>query len=473
MNNMAFCIHGHFYQPPREDPLTGEIPIEPGAAPYRNWNERINAQCYRPNAQLGNFAHISFNVGPTLMQWLEKHDPETLHKIIEQEQQVWEKFGVSNGMAQSYNHTILPLASYHDKVTQVRWGIADFEYRFGHRPQGIWLPETAADDETLEVLVECGIEFTILAPWQANTNHLDASQPYRVPLPGGKYITVFFYNQDLSTRVSFDPGATVNADRFVIEGLIPKFRTHKGTVREPQIVMVASDGELYGHHQPFRDKFLSYLMDGALSQQPMVNSFPALWMRHYPPQNEITIHQKSSWSCYHGVTRWMGSCSCTSDNAWKEPFRQALDGLAAAIDEQYLMVVEGLAGDQDPWELRHQYIQVILGQKTLEELLESLWGKTLGEDALQQVNLLLRAQFERQRIFTSCGWFFEDFSRIEPRNNVSYAAQAVWLTEKATGVNLAPLAMEMLCGISSTRTGLRADQVFSDQFRRAKETWNT
>lgn len=184
MNNMEFCVHGHFYQPPREDPLTGEIPIEPGAAPYRNWNERINAQCYLPNAQLGNFEHISFNVGPTLLEWMSKHDPGTLNLIVKQEQKTMEKYGVGNGMAQAYNHTILPLASLEDKYTQVRWGMANFEYHFGHEPQGMWLPETAADDETLRVLAECGIQFTILAPWQANTDYLDPSHPYRVLLPG-------------------------------------------------------------------------------------------------------------------------------------------------------------------------------------------------------------------------------------------------------------------------------------------------
>src|SRR5512140_3638531 len=187
MEKLAFSVHGHFYQPPREDPLSGEIPIEPGAAPYRNWNERINAHCYRPNAELGNFERISFNVGPTLMEWMAKNDPETLSRIVEQERRNLDKFGVGNGMAQAYNHTILPLASPQDKVTQVRWGIADFEYHFGHEPQGMWLPETAADDETLWVLADCGIECTILAPWQAapvEGETLDPTHPYQIQLPG-------------------------------------------------------------------------------------------------------------------------------------------------------------------------------------------------------------------------------------------------------------------------------------------------
>ncbi|MBE0697559.1 MAG: DUF3536 domain-containing protein, partial [Anaerolineaceae bacterium] len=359
LENMAFCVHGHFYQPPREDPLTGEIPIEPGAAPYRNWNERINAQCFRPNAQLGNFEHISFNIGPTLMQWMAKYDPDTLNLIVQQERKTLEKYGIGNGLAQAYNHIILPLANHVDKITQVRWGIADFEFHFGHKPEGMWLPETAVDNESLQVLADCGIRFTILAPWQADAPSLDTSQPYRVELRDGKEINVFFYNQDLSTRVSFDPGATVNADRFVQEELLPKFREHEGKAIEPQLVRIASDGELYGHHQPFRDKFLSYLMDGAMSQTELVSTFPALWLRSHAVENIIKVHQRSSWSCHHGVTRWMGSCSCAPNTEWKEPLRKALDQLAAEIDRLYL----DIAGQyvSDPWEMRHRYIHVVHG----------------------------------------------------------------------------------------------------------------
>jgi hypothetical protein len=469
MGNMTFSVHGHFYQPPREDPLTGDVPIEPGAAPYRNWNERINAQCYRPNAQLGNFEHVSFNVGPTLLNWMEKHDPETLKLIIEQERKNLEKYGAGNAIAQAYNHTILPLARLEDKITQVRWGIADFEHRFGHKPQGMWLPETAADDETLQVLVDCGIEFTILAPWQANTDQLDASRPYRVPLPGNRSIIVFFYNQDLSTRVSFDPGATVNADRFVLEGLIPKFRAHKGQVVEPQLVMIASDGELYGHHQPFRDKFLSYLMDGALRQYAMKSIFPALWIRSFPVEDRMTICQKSSWSCHHGVVRWMGSCSCAGNSEWKAPLRRAMDQLADAIDEQYLLVVRPYV--EDPWELRHEYIHVILGHTSVEKLISSMAIQPVPAEAMEKINYLLRAQFERQRIYTSCGWFFDDFDRIEPRNNIAYAAQAIWLTQKATGVDLSPLALSALSHVRSWRTGLQADEVFRRHLYRANKAW--
>lgn len=479
MNNMAFCLHGHFYQPPREDPLTGEIPIEPGAAPYRNWNERINAQCYRPNAQMGNFEHISFNVGPTLMEWMARHDPDTLNLIVEQERRTLEKNGVGNGMAQAYNHAILPLSSLEDKITQVRWGIADFEFRFGHEPQGMWLPEAAVDNETLHVLAECGIQFTILAPWQAvqhstDERPFDPSHPYRVSLPAENNhpqaeITVFFYNQDLSTRVSFDPGSTVNADRFIHEGILPKFRLYKGKAVDPQLVMVASDGELYGHHQPFRDKFLAYLMDGALRQQPVSSTYPAQWLAENTVQETIDIHQPSSWSCHHGVTRWMGACSCTPNNDWKAPLRQAMDRIGAILDEKYLSVAERFL--DDPWELRHQYIHVVHGTTSLEELVMTLADRPVRGSSMRELRLLLRAQYERQRMFTSCGWFFDDFDRIEPRNNVAYAAQAVLLTQMAVEEDLTQPALAALSSVRSWRTDLRADEVFQRHMQRAEKAW--
>jgi alpha-amylase/alpha-mannosidase (GH57 family) len=191
MTIRSLCIHGHFYQPPREDPITGLIPQEVGAAPYQNWNERIHAECYRPNAELGNFERMSFNIGPTLFRWMESHDPDTYHRILAQDRANLERNGVGNAMAQAYNHTILPLATLADKRTQIKWGIADFTHRFGRKPEGLWLPETAADLETLTVLAEQDIQFTILAPWQGDLDPLDTSEPYRVALPDGRSIAVF------------------------------------------------------------------------------------------------------------------------------------------------------------------------------------------------------------------------------------------------------------------------------------------
>jgi alpha-amylase/alpha-mannosidase (GH57 family) len=467
MSVTALCVHGHFYQPPREDPLTGEIPLEPGASPYNNWNERILAECYAPNALAGNMGRISFNVGPTLFRWLEMTDERTGDRIIAQDRMNLEKYGVGNAIAQSYHHTILPLATYQDKVTQVRWGIADFKYRFGHRPSGMWLPETAADNETLSVLADHGIEFTILAPWQALDRDLDTSHPYRVELPGGRSIVVFFYNQALSTRVSFDAGATVNADWFARDLVLPQFQHRAQPDGEPELIMIASDGELYGHHQKSREKFLAYLLDGALKNSGIEFTYPALWLKKHPAFRTTSIVQNSSWSCHHGVARWMGPCDCTPNGAWKAYMRQAFDRIANAIDEVYVNEISAYV--EDPWELRHRYIHVLQGQTSLEDLASDMAGRHLDPAELDKISTLLCAQNERQRMFTSCGWFFDDFDRIEPRNAVAYTAQAVWLTNLATGIDLAPQALGWLHQVRAWRSKLSADKVFANHLQRAQE----
>ncbi|NTV35560.1 MAG: DUF3536 domain-containing protein [Anaerolineaceae bacterium] len=463
MQNKAFCIHGHFYQPAREDPLTSNIPIEEGAAPYPNWNMRILDQCYRPNAVLQNFERISFNIGPTLMNWLIMQDASTAASIIEQDLENVRRFGTGNGMAQPYHHTILPLSGRLDKITQIRWGIADYQFRYGDRPQGMWLPETAVDDETLEVLAECGIEFTILAPWQAAGRHLDGTKPYLVQLPGGKTITVFFYNQHLSTMVSFDPGSTSNADSFLQTYAAPQVRDDDS----PQFLLIASDGELYGHHQPFRDKFLSYLTTSSIRKSQFVLSYPGLWLQQHPATETIEILPKTSWSCHHDLLRWSGNCGCTPNGDWKTALRAGLQKIGALVDYEY----EQEAGNyvDDVWELRHRYIEVLLGRIKLNELLIELDAKPISSEEMTILDLLLSAQVERQRMFTSCGWFFEDFDRIEPRNVVAYAAQAVWMTYLATGKDLTNEAEVLMGKVVSWRSGLRGDVVFQQHYIRAKE----
>jgi hypothetical protein len=467
MASRSICIHAHFYQPPREDPLTGIIPREAGASPFPNWNERIHAECYRPNAELHNFEHISFNIGPTLFDWMAKYDPVTARNIVEQDQLNVRRFGVGNAIAQAYNHTILPLASYRDKSTQVAWGITDFKHRFGRRPQGLWLPETAVDMETLEVLSEQGIEFTILAPWQAQSEDIDVTEPYLVTLANGRQLTLFFYQRELSTRVSFDSAATINADSFAEFTLQPLFLNEKLQVGEPQFLMVASDGELYGHHQYLRDRFLARLVDGASHSLGMQSTFPALWLKSNPARRTIKIHEYTSWSCHHGVKRWMGTCGCTPwDGSWKARLRYAFEHLAEEIDRLYEDVAKPLV--KDPWELRNRYIQVVLGEVTLPGLIAGMTEKTMTSQQVRRIHLMLEAQRERQRIFTSCGWFYDDFDRIEPKNNVAYAAQAVRLARLATGVDLEPAMVTDLHPVVSRRTGLRADRVFQQHLRRAE-----
>src|SRR5262245_42498871 len=242
------CVYGHFYQPPREDPFTQQVPHEPGAGHYDNFNEKITAECYRPNATAGAFERISFDLGPTLANWLAAHHPDVHQRIIDADRRHRERYGVGNALAQAYNHTILPLATPHDKRTQIHWGLTDFAQRFGHPAEGMWLAETAVDLETLDVVAQAGVRYTVLAPWQA-AEPVDPTQPYLTRLPSGREIIVFFYNAPLSGAVSFDHDATSNADRFASSSLLRQLDAAKHERHAPQLITIASDGELYGHHQ--------------------------------------------------------------------------------------------------------------------------------------------------------------------------------------------------------------------------------
>jgi len=467
----ALCIHGHFYQPPRENPFSGVIPEEIGAAPYPNWNARIHAECYRPNAELGNFERISFNLGPTLFEWIEKFDTVTHQRIIAQDRSNVKRFGVGNAIAQAYNHTILPWASRADKVTQIYWGIADFEHRFGRPPHGMWLPETAVDYETLEILVDHGIQFTILAPWQAVDEEIDPTEPYWVPLPSGRKIVVFFYQNELSGGISFNQGMTSNAHEFALNDLVRFFNQDKFQQGRDQLLVVASDGELYGHHQAFRDWFLAYLVNGAGARAGIRLTYPALWLLDHPPTLAVEIRENTSWSCHHGIQRWAGHCGCTSgDGHWKAFLRRALDNFAIELDKVYIGFLEPFG--VDPWLLRDEYIHCILGNLPLEELVLKTQSAQAGIEPeifvggdWVKLEMLLEAQHQRQRMYTSCGWFFDEFSRIEPQNNIAYAAQAAYLVYQATGMDLTAGILRDLNLIKSQHYGLSGDQVFDGFWR--------
>lgn len=444
--------------------MTGVIPNEEGAVPFANWNERIHAECYLPNAELGNFGRISFNIGPTLTDWLAKHEARTLQSIVTQDRLNVDRFGVGNAIAQPFNHTILPLSGYRDKITQIYWGIAAFEHVFGRKPQGMWLPETAVDMETMEALADHNIEFTILAPWQAQAARIDAREPYRVHLASGRQISVFFYHPELSGGISFDSALTLNADRFVRLNLLQQFDPEKVQKGEPQLILLASDGELYGHHQPDRELFLARLVDGASDLAGLTNTYPALWLKQFPPRKDISILERTSWSCHHGIKRWTGECDCTpGDGRWKSALHRAFHSLAADLDR--LFASQASQYIPDPWALRREYIHVMLGERTAADLIAAHTGQTLPEEASIRLQLLLEAQKERQHMFTSCGWFFDDFRRIEPRNNVAYAAQALHLARLATGIDLEPRLLPALERVSSQTTDLRADAVFKSRAR--------
>ncbi len=465
---MKYIVHGHFYQPPREDPITNQIPNEKGALPYQNWNERITAECYTPNALVGNFGKISFNVGPTLFDWLVDHAPETAALIVAQEQETFEKCGVGNGMAQAYNHSILPLQSKLDKVTQIRWGIEEFKYRFGHAPEGMWLPETGVDLETLCVLSDCGLKFTILAPWQIKPVDSQLEDgPFLVELPGGRQpFIVFTYNREYSTMISFLPKSTENGDRF-LQGVLRKNGGKKG------LTLFASDGELYGHHQRFRDLFLSYILGLGGKSNGVQWTYPGLFLKENDVQNFATLVEPSSWSCLHGVGRWARDCGCTPGACWKEPMRRALNAIADWVDACYVEAFSGLEADlpevpDQIWELRHRYIDKILGLTSLDALGEDVFGDSWAKLDSKNIAVLMEAQLERQKMFTSCGWFFEDFNRIEPANNIAYAAKAVWLCQKVNHRSFDGAILELLKEAKSPKTGLNAEQIFIRTLERAE-----
>ncbi len=460
----SLCIHGHFYQPSREDPISDIIPDEKGAEPFQNWNLRILAECYRPNALAGNFEKISFNIGPTLLKWMKTVDPETVKLIIDQERKNFLRFGVGNGMAQGYNHIILPLASYRDKVTQIKWGIADFVHYFGHQPSGFWLPETAVDLETLSILSDCGIEFTILAPWQAKTQNIDTSKAYVVNhADQKKQIKVFFYERDLSTAISFDSKTTSNGDAF-----LNNIKTNYDG-NNSKIIIAASDGELYGHHKLFRDLFLRYILTEGAHRYDIQLSFPALWLREHEASESVQILENTSWSCHHGVARWGEGCECTAEARWKKHLRDGLNALSQLLDQVFESYINQFSNQC--WAMRDKYVDVLHEATSYEDLIKSYIPTKLSQRELQNISFLLKAQYERLRMFTSCGFFFEDFHRIEPQNNVSYAAMAVWLTKLATGVNLEDKALQLLKSVRSSKSGLRADTVFSQTWIRAIDNY--
>ena len=357
MSRGTLVLHAHFYQPSRTDPFSGRVPADASAAPDHDWTARVSADCYRPNAEIGNLRYVSWNLGPTLAGWMREGDPVAYRGFVAGD------LG-ANGMAQPYHHSILPLASAADRRTEIRWGLRDFELRFGRTATGMWLPETAVDLATLRILAEHGIEHTILAPWQAAGPHRETRRPYRVELGGGLSIVVALYDAGLSAAVSFEPGATTDADRFARERLAPRFAEAMPDGERP-VVVIATDGELYGHHQVFRDLFLKRLVQGRPGGSE--HGFDVATLadslvedpRH--PFRTTRIVERTSWSCHHGVLRWSGACACAHDSSWKAPLRAALERLAAGIDAATERLAAGLPGRPDPWAARDEYVDVLAG----------------------------------------------------------------------------------------------------------------
>jgi alpha-amylase/alpha-mannosidase (GH57 family) len=456
------CMHGHFYQPPREDPFTHHIPDEPGASPYRNFNEKITMECYRANAAIGNFEEISFDMGPTLALWLARYAPDVYLRIIESDRLYRLRYGVGNAIAHAYNHTILPLATSRDKRTQIAWGLIDFRHRFGRLPQGMWLAETAIDMESLEIMAEMGIEFTVLAPWQA-AQSIDPTEPYWVPLSGGRRIAVFFYNGPISGEVSFVDHVTNNADTFASATLPGQVNWDKANRNEDQLVLIATDGELYGHHKTFRDRFLSHLVHHSAPAAGFEVTTLGRYLRDHPPQHEVSIYAPSAWSCAHGVARWDSGCSCTEGDSfsWKPALRKALRTLEERID--ILFEKHGSLALVDPWKARDQFIAWRNGWLSAE----AFWAehghrgyKPSKESLAVRTWHLLEAEYYMQASFTSCGWFFEDLDRIEPRNDINYARCAISHMWQALHVDLQTSFIKELAASRSWRTGITGDEIY-------------
>lgn len=445
------CVHGHFYQPPREDAWTGRIEEQPSAAPFHDWNERITAECYRPNTEspvnedngtpaklINNFAWISFNVGPTLMSWLEAHDPETYQGIIDGDRRSCTHFGgFGSAIAQAYNHMIMPLANERDKHTQVIWGIEDFQFRFGRRPLGMWLPETAVDTATLEVLAEYGILFTILAPKQARRikpggtrrwknvteQTLDVRKAYTCELPSGRTITLFFYDGYISNQLAF--GDMIKSGEVIAETMAATLDEQS---EDPQLAHIATDGETYGHHRPFGNMALSYLIESVNGSGEVMLTNYAEYLHRYPPMDQVEIAENTSWSSAVGIERWRsGAGGCIHprkhwNQNWRGPLREAMDWLRDALIPLY---EDGMAReDRDPWQARNEYIHAILQGENDHPLLE-----------MQHMAMLM---------YTSCGWFFDDVSGIETIQILQYAARAMELAREHCGTDLEPEFLRIL-----------------------------
>jgi alpha-amylase/alpha-mannosidase (GH57 family) len=448
------CIHGHFYQPPREDPWTGRIEPQESAAPYSDWNARIAAECYTPNAHAGNFERISFDFGPTLLSWLETHEPATYAVILNADRLGCERFnGQGPAIAQVYNHIIMPLANERDRLTQVRWGIADFRHRFGRQPEGMWLAETAVDIPTLEALAAEGIRFTILSPLQARRvrrtgeqqwtamgrGRIDPSCAYECPLPSGRSIAIFFYDAPVSSAIAFDH--ILKSGAKLAGRLLDAFDDKR---QGPQLVHVATDGESYGHHTHHGERALSRALAIFAAHPEIELTTYGQFLALHPPEYQVQVVEDSAWSCAHGIGRWCDDCGCRmsdgTSQAWRKPLREALDWLR---DELACMFEDrGRSVFSDPWAARDGYIDVILGRKSADV------GGELARSFLemQQFALLM---------FTSCGWFFDDIGGLEAVQNLRYAARAIELAKAITGVDLALALRERLAAAPSNDESLR------------------
>lgn len=461
MSERFLCVHAHFYQPPRENPWLEAVEVQDSAYPYHDWNERVTAECYAPNAAcrimdgqncivdiVNNYSKISFNVGPTLLAWIAEKSPDVYEAILLAAKLSKEQHnGHSSAISQAYNHMILPLANARDKQTQVRWGICDYEHRLGHSPEGMWLPEAAVDLESLEALAASGITFTILSPhsahmvrrigeseWQdVSGARIDPSMAYRIQLPSGKSMSLFFYDGPVSRAVAFE-NLLDDGEHFA-NRLLSAFSESRDW---PQLAHIATDGETYGHHRPHGDMALAYALRFIEQQKKARLTNYGEFLEHHPATYEVQIFENSSWSCAHGVERWKSNCGCNSgmhggwNQEWRAPLREAMDWLRDTLVPLYEEQARGLF--KDPWCARDKYIRVILDRSanTVNAFLSEMAGRELSPDERIHALKLLELQRHAMLMYTSCGWFFDELSGIETVQAIQYAGRALQLASTLT-----------------------------------------
>ncbi len=469
------CIHGHFYQPPRENAWLETIEVQESAAPYHDWNERINEECYAPNAEArvlnaadhisaisNNYARISWNMGPTLLSWLEAHDPATYERLQQADHDSMARFsGHGSALAQSYNHIIMPLANERDKQTQIRWGIADFQARFNRMPEGMWLAETAVDTATLETLVDNGIRFTVLAPrqckavkfqdsndWHEVNGGVDTRRAYRCPLPSGRSIDLFYYDGGVSKAVAFE--GLLNDGRLLADKLMNSLDSHPN---EPQIAQIATDGESYGHHHRKGEMALAFCLNHIDENKDFELTNYGEFLELHPPVWETRIHDNSSWSCVHGVERWRSDCGCHTggeagwNQAWRQPLRAALD----EVRERLISVFEREAGQlfKDPWAARDAYIELVLDRSGADAFVAQHAQQTPTPATKTRMLRLLEMQRHCMLMYTSCAWFFNEVTGIETLQVLQYANRALHLCEVVTGEDFHPDFLRSLEAVPS------------------------
>ena len=469
----SIVVHGHFYQPPRENAWLESIELQESAYPFHDWNQRINAECYLPNASsrildergrivriVNNYSRISFNFGPTLLSWLEARDPKTYAAILEADRDSARRFsGHGSALAQVYSHPILPLCNERDQRTQVQWGLRDFEHRFGRRPEGMWLPETATDLASLELLARSGIRFTILAPSQAckfraagetawrdvGERGIDSRRSYRLALPSGASIALFFYDGAISQAVAFKRLLS-RGDLFARRLM----RGFDGDRTDEQLVHIATDGETYGHHHPHGDMALAWALNAIEADERVQLTNYGEFLELRPPADEVQIVENSSWSCAHGLGRWREDCGCSAgsnpgwNQRWREPLRDALDWLRDALAPRFER--RALEFLRDPWSARDDYIDVILDRSpdSIARFFQRHARRPLDVAETTQVLELLEIQRHALLMYTSCAWFFDELSGIETLQVLQYAGRALQLASESFGESLETPFLERL-----------------------------